>query len=143
MIPIRDQILNQVIHSSDWLMSVLIIACVVGIFAALNGIKAGWLGCLSALFGLILKSALSVTWVYWLSGLVLMGVVLAALASIIMKNQALKEIIQGAQELKNTPDSEIDTTTGGVNTILKKYQSKDTQRLVLHQKAALKLRGAM
>ena len=128
-------------------MSVLIIACVIGCFAGLNGIKAGWLGSLSALFGLILKSALSVVWVYWMSGLMLLGVVTAALASIIMKNRALKEIIVGTQNIKDqlvvANSTMTKTERNDANSILQANQSKITQKLVLQQKVALKLQGVI
>ena len=77
----------------------------------------------------------------------LLGVVTAALASIIMKNRALKEIIVGTQNIKDqlvvANSTMTKTERNDANSILQANQSKITQKLVLQQKVALKLQGVI
>lgn len=143
------QIIWNTIQSTDWLMSLLLIGCVLGLFAGLNGLKAGWLGVISCIGGLALKAALTNTYVYWLCGFLFVGSVLVALASILYKNTALREIIKGVQNAKTMLDN-VNPMSGNnfggklhnaVNDNLGSVQSKPTQKLVQYVKADLKIKG--
>ncbi len=118
-------------------MSILLIALVIGVFTGLNGVKAGWMGAVAAGVGLLVKSALTLTWVYWMAGFTLIGVMIAAIASVVLKNKAITELITGIQKVK---DDSV-TVRGTVNAYLQNEQSKDTQKIVQYKKAALKLKG--
>lgn len=133
-VPTTSTIVNT-IQSTDWLMSILLMGCVAGLFAAFNGLKVGWAGVAACVGGIVLKAALSSTYVYWLCGFLFIGCVVAALASVLLKNTALREIIIGAQRVKaQVPDSNI---------ILANEQSTTTQKLVQKVKGALKVKGVL
>jgi hypothetical protein len=133
------EILQSVIHSTDWISSLLLIGVVLGVFTGMNGLKVGWMGVVASTVGLLVKSALSVTWVYWWCGFTLVAVMLAAVASIILKNHALREIITGVQDVKSAVGPELDK--GAVNETLAAAQSKTTKRLVHKHKVILYDKG--
>lgn len=137
--------IQKTIATTDWLVSGFLVAAVIGSFAGLNGIKAGWVGTVSAVFGLALKGAFSVTWVYTSMGLIFVGVVLAALASVLLKNKALAEIITGVQRIRvgAGPTDTLRMTKDDITTVLTKTQSKPTQKLVQYSKLHLKLKGTL
>ncbi len=126
-------------------MSVLLLAIVIGSFAGLNGVKTGWLGVVAAMIGLLVKSALSMTWVYWWMGAILVATTLAAMASILLKNKALREIITGVQHIKSsTPDNQLfGLNKTDITATLNTTQSKPTQKLVKSWKSYLKLKGVI
>ena len=135
-----QQIINNTIQSTDWLMSILLIGSVLGIFAGLNGVKTGWAGTASCVGGMVLKAALSSTWVFWLCGFLFIVCVVAAVASILWKNKALREIITGIQFVRESVDPEIKEN---MTEYLASKQGKDTQGLVNQVKADLKLKGVI
>ncbi len=120
-----------------------ILVAVVGLFAGLNGIKTGFLGTAAAVFGLMLKGAMSVTWIYPALALLLLSVVCAAIASIVFKNRAVKELICGAQAVKDIHDTlnGANATRSELNQALCKKQTKPTRKLVEKVKSNLKLKG--
>lgn len=123
-------------------------AAVVGVFAGLNGIKTGFLGTGAAIFGLMLKGAMSVTWVYYVLALILVGTVLAAIASIAFKNRAVKDLICGAQLVKYEAQAGTDEVVGGYknkvcNDKLRAAQTKPTRKLVDKIKKNLKQKGKL
>ncbi len=132
------QIIMKTISSTDWLLSMLLLGSVAGIFAGLNGIKSGWMAVLSCIGGIVLKASLTSTWVYWCCGLLFIGSMLVAIASILWKNKAVKELIISAQYLKQAvPDKER------VKDIFNLTQTKDTKALVTSVKNSLKLNGTI
>jgi hypothetical protein len=130
------------IRSTDWLMSGFLLAIVLGVFAGLNGIKAGWLGAVASFVGLLVKAALSQTWVYWWLGCILVGGALATIASVLLKNKALRELITSVQCLRQT-EWDGKTHKAEMTEVLQDLQSKPTQRLVLREKVKLKERGEL
>ncbi len=135
--PTTQQIISQTISSTDWLFSLLMIGAVIGVFSGLNGMKVGWAATASCIAGLFLKAALSSTWVYWFCGLLFVGSILAALASILWKNKSVKELILSCQYMKQAvPDEQR------VRDIFS-LQSKDTKSLVNTIKAKMKTKGEL
>jgi len=133
-----NQIIWNTVASTDWLMSLLLLGSVAGIFAGLNGMKSGWAAVASCVGGMFIKASLTSTWVYWCCGLLFVGSVVVAIASIIWKNKAVKELIMSSQYLKNAvPDKER------VTDIFNMTQTKDTQTLVNSVKSNLKLKGIL
>jgi hypothetical protein len=136
-----QQIIYESIKSTDWLLSLLMVGCVLGIFSGLNGMKTGWAGVAACVGGIVLKAALSSTYVYWLCGALFIGCVLAAIASILWKNKAIAEIIIGTNKLKNDVGNSV--TIVDANKVLSDEQSKDTRALVNQVKAKLKTKGIL
>lgn len=134
-------IIWQTISSTDWLMSVFLIAIVCAIFAGLNGVKAGWAGAFAAFVGILLKAALSNAWIYVAAGLVLVGCILLLVASIIWKNRAFVDILKGAQAVKNYAVEQLNANRVGINKMLSDEQNPSTQKLVQQVKSDLKLKG--
>lgn len=102
-----SQTVKEVIHSTDKLMTVLIVAAVLGFIAGIQGIKAGFMVTAGAIFGCFMKAALSVAWVYYIAGGVFIAAILVVFASILYKkgmlkkkDVALKELVDGYEELK-------------------------------------------
>jgi hypothetical protein len=92
----------------------------------------------SCIGGIVLKASLTSTWVYWCCGFLFIGSVVIAIASILFKNKAVKELIMSAQYLKQAvPDSER------VMDIFNLTQTKDTKALVNAVKSNLKLKGVI
>jgi len=131
------QLIQNTVKSSDWLMSAFLIAIVLGVFSGFNGLKTGWCAAGASLLGLILKSAMTQTWVYWSLGVLLIAGVLLVAASILMRKRALVEIIKGVQRLKEAAS----VCTEPEKLALAKTQSKPTQRIVAAIKTDLKLKG--
>ena len=137
-------ILWKTIMSTDWLMSMYLIAITCGIFAGLNGIKAGWMGAFACFVGILLKAALSNTWVYVAAGLGLVGCVLLLVVSILLRKKALVEIIKGVQTIKTEMNNSAKPTNSKqISDAMVKEQSKPTQRLVQQIKGKLKVEGAI
>lgn len=131
------QIIWKTIQSTDWISSLFILAIAGGVFVGLNGLKSGWLASLAAFVGLIVKAGMSSVYVYWMCGLLFIGVVVLILVSVFIKNRAIKELICGIQKNKDGLGVARET----VNGTLAREQSKETRNLVLDTKAKLKKKG--
>ena len=77
-----------------------------------------------------------------MSGLLLVGVVAGILASILRKNQAIRELILGAQAAKDKAVSQ-GVPKAAVNLALQEQQSSTTEKIVQYAKADLKLKGVI
>lgn len=128
----------KVIHSTDWFMSLMMIATVVSLFAGLNGLKMGWAGVLACGGGLALKAALSSVYVFWICGLLFVVCLVLATFSILIKNKALREIVTGVQVIRNSVPPEQKET---MSTILSSEQTDYTKKLVTKVKTVLKRKG--
>jgi hypothetical protein len=131
-----NQVIIQAIKSTDWILSLMLIGSVVGLFAGFNGLKTGFAGTAACVGGIFLKAALTSTYVYWFSGFIFIGCVLAAIASILYKNRAVKDLIVGTQFLKQAvPDKDR------VANIFDLSQTNPTKQLVNQIKSSLKSKG--
>ena len=131
-----QSIIYSTIRSTDWLMSVLLMGCVLGLFAGFNGLKVGWAGLAACVGGMVLKADMSSTYVYWACGLMVLGTVLAAIASVLLKNRAVRELIVGVQKVKQDPSN-------GVSGTMRNEQTRPTVDLVNSVKAKLKTKGVI
>lgn len=133
-----NQIIRETLQSTDWLMSMMLIGVVLGIFVGLNGLKSGWLAVAACVGGIWLKAAITSTWVFWACGVLFVATIFLALVSIFLRNTVVRDLIMSCQFLKNAvPDK------NRVEEIFKATQSKDTQLVVNHAKAKLKVRGKL
>lgn len=137
-IPPATKVIWKTIKSTDWLASLFILCIAGGVFAGLNGLKAGWVAVISALVGLVVKAGMSNVYMYWGCGLILLAVIVLVIVSIVIKNKAIKELICGTQKLR---DEFILQDRDTAVKVLAENQSKETTKLVLNTKANLKLKG--
>jgi len=129
---VPPDIVMNTIYKTDWLTSIFLLSIVLSIFVGLNGVKAGWLGAIAAFCGLLLKMAISNTWLWVAAGIFFLVMAGVAVFTVFIKNRALKEIISGVQKYKNlcieVPESLKD----------KLYkQSKSTRQIVKKVKEKL------
>lgn len=141
------QVIWKTIKATDWLSSLFILAIAGGVFVGLNGLKSGWLASLAAFVGLIVKAGMSNVYVYWMCGLLLVGVVVLILLSVFVKNRAIKELVCGVERVKAncTKDNLEVIKAESVGKLINKEvsisQSKETTSLILDTKAKLKKKG--
>ena len=128
----------QQVKSTDFLNTLFLLALVGSVFAALNGLKVGWAGAAASLVGIVLKGALTQTWIYWMLGVLLIGTTVLIGASIILKKRVITELIQSAQRLKK-----VVRGAGNAEDIANPFQdqSPDTKKVVAQVKAELKTKG--
>ena len=124
--------------STNWVLSIFLLALVVCLMAGFNGMKTGWGGAAACFCGILLKGMLTQVWLYWSLGLMLVGGVGLYAASVLLKNRALTEIITGVQRIKGSLTA---VTIQGSSKVLAKEQSKATQHLVGKIKTDLKVKG--
>ncbi len=93
--------LFQSIASTNWLLTLTIIGCGAGFFAFLNGSSKGlqfMAACfvtLSIVLGLNRYSA-------WIAGFAMVGAVILVVYTVWVKNRALKEVVQGVQNIRES-----------------------------------------
>lgn len=75
---------------------------------------------------------------FWMALCGLVGSIAAVAASILVKNKALKDIVFGAQKLKN-----LAADRDGANNILAEQQVKSTKKIVQKIKSKAKLKGVI
>lgn len=143
-----QQIINNVIHSTDWLGSLFLLGFVCSVIGAGLGFKKLGIVCaLSCISGLFLKSALSTLWFYQAAALIVLASILIVIAGIIYKNRAIVELILGIQKVKEsnhpyvTNNGESELNKVEVNNTLQSVQTKLTRKLVSQIKNDLKLKG--
>ena len=129
--------LVKVVRSTNWLATVCILGATLSVFAALNGIKWGYGGIVACFAGLTM-TFMAAKYAAWLAGFGLFGSVILCIASVLLKNNALKEIIKGVQRIKAM--STIDTKEAQ-NGMLAEVQTKPTKKLVQKTKMDMKLKG--
>lgn len=139
---IPDVIINT-IYKTDWLTSIFLLSIVLSIFIGLNGVKAGWLGAAAAFCGLLLKMAITNTWLWIAAGIFFLVIAGIAVFTVFVKSRALKEIIIGVQKIKtqnhvyNDNNGYAQLNTVGVNKTLASTQSKSTKQIVKKVKEKL------
>ena len=117
------------LNAMPTLLLIGFVLSVVGIglgFGKLGGITA--IACVS---GLLLQSALSVPWLSVLAAIFLLCAMGLVVTGILLKNNALKEIVLGVQKYRENKElADLDGT-------LKQNQSKATENIVKKIKATL------
>jgi len=136
--PTPQEQLYRVVKKSNWLVTASIIGIAIGVFTVMNGmLKLGLASIASASTSLFMTLAVA-RYSAWMAVLGLVGSILAAVSSILIRRRALIEIVRGVQEIKNEfmgEDSE------DANKTLAGHQSKSTQKIVQDIKSTLKLKG--
>lgn len=129
--------LTTVVLKNNWLVTVSIMAIATSVFAVLNGLKWGFAGAIAGIVSLCLSLAV-IRYAQWLAIAGLTGAGLLCLASILLKNNALKDIIRGVEKIKRAPLIERED----INKILKENSpKKETRKLVDNYKIDMKLSG--
>lgn len=127
---------SSIVQTVSVVPSLLLVGFVLSVVAAGLGFsKVGMVSAFACLLGLLLKEAMSVSWMAPVSALLVLSSLLFIIAGILKKNTAIKELILGAQKLKNSVKDG--------NEILKENQCTDTQKIVQDVKAKLKSSGEM
>ena len=132
----------QTVKKSNWLVGLAIPIIALGAVAAFNGMVK--LGMSAAIFGCVnLFMALATArFALWMAIFGLVGSVLTIVASILLKNKALVEIIKNVQNIKNTAkENNVDLVFQDKIKDELTIQTKPTQKLVQQIKSKMKLRG--
>lgn len=102
-----EQLIGKTIHSTDYLMTALIVAAVLGFITGFHGFKSGFIIALCSILGAAMKAALSVTWVYYVSAVIfVMAIVVAAIAMLSKKKEfkdkdtALSNLVGDIEKMK-------------------------------------------
>ncbi len=138
VITTTTQVLRQTIQSTDWLLSLLLVGCVLGVFAGLNGVKSGWFAVVACIWGIWLKAAISSEWVFWACGVLFVGSLVLAGVSVVLRHRVILDLILSCQQLKNEVQDDQ-----RVSDIFKMAQSPDTKKVVNQTKAKLKNQGVL
>lgn len=134
-VPEPGRQLWNAVKKSNWLVTLSILGIAAGVFALVNGsVKLGTASIASASVSLFMALAVA-RFALWMAVFGLIGSVIAALFSILVRRKALVEIIRGVQKYKNQG---IHTTALGVE--LDK-QTSTTKRIVGNLKNELRLKG--
>lgn len=107
--------LAKTIHSTDWLMTVLIAAIVCGVFLALQGMKVGWAIAVASLLGCVVKAAFSVPQMYIISAIVLIVTIVATVVFVLSKTKLLSLYKKGASEVVDNIETIKDKLKAEVN----------------------------
>lgn len=136
-VPEPGRQLWNAVKKSNWLVTLSILGIAAGVFALVNGsVKLGTASIASASVSLFMALAVA-RFALWMAVFGLIGSVIAALFSILVRRKALVEIIRGVQKHKDS----IIEDTGGLRVRLNEEQSKTTKRIVGNLKNELRLKG--
>lgn len=130
-IPTPVEQLWNTTKQTNWLATISILGIAAGVFALMNSNKIGIPATVASCISLFMTLAVA-RFAVWMAICGLIGSTVICVASILLKNKALKDIIIGVQTLK------FDNPNG--SKILQAQQSKSTQRLVQQIKGDLKVR---
>ena len=141
-IPTATQQLWKAAKNSNWLITISILGIAAGAFAFLNGSKIG-LPCIGASCISLFMALAVARFSTWMAIFGLIGSLAAVCISVLVKNQAVKEIVTGGQDFKTIdfePHMDINEIFNGFQ---QNVQSKSTQKLVQNVKSKLKLKGKL
>jgi len=128
------QAVFQVLKSNNWLFTLSIIGAGAGFFAFLNGSSKG-LQFMAACF-IVISLIIGVTkYSAIIAAITMIGTVCLMIYTILVKNKALREVVQGVQEIRE----EVSTEDYSVDSALDLAQSKTTKSIVKKIKATLRL----
>lgn len=143
-IPGTNDTMKSMLKAMNWVATLSVLGIGLGAFALLNGNKLGFAGIGASLVMLFTTAAMTKysAWIAWFGlAFSLVGVVSICIYSILIKNNALKEIITNVQRVK---DSLSDEQPG--KKLLKQEldkQSVSTRKLVQKVKGQLKIKGTI
>lgn len=120
------QAVFQTLKSNNWLFTLSLVGVGAGFFAFLNGSSRG-LQFMAACF-VVISLIIGVTKYSTVIAIISMvGVVCLMAYSMLVKNKAIKEVVQGVQDVRGNPSVEDDE---GILSILAQAQSKTTEAIV-------------
>lgn len=139
--PTPDKQLWDAAKGVNWLVTLSILGIAAGVFAMVNGSTkigmASMAGCSVSLF----MSLAVARFALWMAVFGLIGSVLAALFSILVRRKALVEIIKGVQNFRTGEKIGIDESSLNLLDNRLEEQSKTTKKIVNNVKNTLKLQG--
>ncbi|MHA1883064.1 MAG: hypothetical protein ACTSUO_08470 [Candidatus Thorarchaeota archaeon] len=138
--PTPEKQLYQAVKKSNWLVTASIIGIAIGVFTVMNGMPKLGLASIAAASTSLFMALAVARYATWMAVFGLVGSILAAISSVLVRRRALIEIIKGVQEIKQ---EFMDEKSKDVNKVLASNQSKSTQRVVQNIKGALKLKGSI
>ena len=128
------QAVFQTLKSNNWLFTLSIVGVGAGFFAFLNGSSKG-LQFMAACF-IVISLIIGVTkYSAIIAAITMIGTVCLMIYTILVKNKALREVVQGVQEIRE----EVSTEDYSVDSALDLAQSKTTKSIVKKIKATLRL----
>ncbi|KKL96493.1 hypothetical protein LCGC14_1843920 [marine sediment metagenome] len=125
-----QQQLFQTIAKTNWLFTLSVVGVGAGFFAFLNGSSKG-LQFMAACFVVISLIIGLTRYSAWIAAIAMIGTVCLMIYSVLVKNRAMREVIQGIQDVRDggaVTDKNI--TTWKVDTLLNEVQSKTTKAIV-------------
>lgn len=132
-----EQQLFQTIAKTNWLLTATIIGCGAGFFAFLNGSSKG-LQFMAACFVVISLIIGLARYSAWIAAISMIGTVCLMVYSVLVRNKAMREVVQGVQDIRDEPT--FNQFVGGpgntalandiVNEYLDEVQSKTTKAIV-------------
>lgn len=137
-----QQQLTQMVSGTNWVTTLMLFGVGAGFFAFLNGNSKG-LQVMAACF-VVLSLALGIArYSLWISTATMIGAIALMIYTVLVKNNALKEVVNGVQQART--DFVQDGKSGSALTlaknildgILDKTESEATKKIVRDIKAAL------
>lgn len=119
------QQLFQTLAKTNWLFTLSVVGVGAGFFAFLNGSSKG-LQFMAACFVVISLIIGLTRYSAWIAAVAMIGTVCLMVYSVLVKNKALKEVVEGVQDIREIPA----TDRYDIDTALDKVQAKTTKALV-------------
>jgi len=145
-IPPPTETWNKVVYQTHWLVPLSILGIMGGVFVLILGIypKIGIATIITNGIGLFISLAIAkFAWWMALIGLIgLLSTIGLVVYSIFIKDKAIKELIIGAQELKESV-SPIFTKEETNKILTDGIQTKNTQKIIQKVKTDLKVKGEL
>ncbi len=127
-----QQQLFQTLAKTNWLFTLSVVGVGAGFFAFLNGSSKG-LQFMAACFVVISLIIGLTRYSAWIAAIAMIGTVCLMAYTMLVKNKALKEVVQGVQNIRE----EVSTDHYIVDTELNSTQSKTTKAIVKSVKGKL------
>lgn len=126
----------QTLTKTNWLFTLSVVGVGAGFFAFLNGSSKG-LQLMAACF-VVLSLIIGLTrYSAWIAAVAMIGAGCLMVHSVLIRNKAMREIVQGVQEVRT--DSSMEKVKDWSNAILDRFQSDPTRKIVKKIKATFNL----
>ncbi|KKL88677.1 hypothetical protein LCGC14_1922300 [marine sediment metagenome] len=98
------KLLTKIIVQNNWLLTISILGIGAGFFAFLNGNSKG-ISIMASCFVVMSVILMVAKFAIWLGVITLVGAIALMVYTVLIRNRALKEVVRGVQNYKNTTDS--------------------------------------
>ncbi len=124
------QQLFQTLAKTNWLFTLSVVGVGAGFFAFLNGSSKG-LQFMAACF-VVISLIIGITrYSAWIAVISMIGTVCLMVYSVLVKNKAIREVVQGVQTIREEiGEASNDDALFGINGVLSATQSKTTEAIV-------------